>query len=159
MLETRIIRESSLRWAFGAMIAMAAGGCGGRTPIEDCGPRGPVAFHRPVESVPCGNSTPGILTIATPEQWHAHCGPGEPTVDLSREIVVSYALEGDCAYSGCTEAVPLITAMTKHGCTLVVEVREVAPGELGPCRACVQPRDVVLVDQSDAAGVIELDAP
>jgi hypothetical protein len=57
------------------------------------------------------------------------------------------------------QRVPLITAITKQGCTLVIEARDVAVGELGMCDACVQPRDFVLLDRLDAVGVFELQAP
>jgi hypothetical protein len=69
---------------------------------------------------------------------------------LATHALVVLVLEGGCAYSGCVERVPLIRAMVRDDCRTEVVAGE--PDDLGPCRACARPFDVVAVLASYVRG-------
>ena len=120
-------------------------------------------FKRIVDDVAClETSAAQQLVFHDAASWerfwgdHTTCGDAvsAPPV-VGDEILIGVMLEGDCAFSGCTATIPMIHGLQRRGCELRVGVTQPSQDDLGPCRACTQPRDFVSVPKGFLSAVTD----
>lgn len=76
-----------------------------------------------------------------------------PVFDFDRYVLVMTLLGGECDYSGCGSIFPLVDGMVVEEGQLKIFTREPYPEELLTCLACVQPRELVLVERPAIDGL------
>lgn len=89
------------------------------------------------------------------EWWSAHttCEDDAPAMRFEEALLIGVFLQGECEYSGCDDVVPVVRTLHRDGCTLRVRSRPPSAESLGPCRACVQPREFVRIERVLVEGV------
>jgi len=144
-------------------------GCGGvvvdeqPAPERTCPADASLHFRRSAGPWACLSADgPQGLVFSDEESWreywvaHTTCDDEAPAMPFDEALLLGIFLEGDCEYSGCESVVPIVRTLVRDGCTLRVMTQPPPTNSLGPCNACVQPREFLGVERLLLEGVHEV---